>query len=295
MGDVEATLKKRASIPMHVVGGIAVVLNLLVVVVFARTKQLRIKYYGFVFNLVLADIAFPAILITMVHLSHVTTVVALARSFFLTGQLSILAVAVNRLLALSLMPPARYDAVVTPVRMVVACLLIWILSAVLFLPTTYLQDPTINWLIQALLPIFILIITAVLYLVVFYKISNYTPPLASAAGTSNIDGQTGTRMRQTRHLMVTFTIIFVASAVCWLPFCVGFFILFAHGEPTFSVVVFLLYSYAALLMNSVLNPFIYFWRFREGREGFYRLLCACSSRRKYQAETDASTVAETEM
>ncbi|XP_038066215.1 histamine H2 receptor-like [Patiria miniata] len=294
MDDVDAVLM-RASIPVHVVAGIAVVLNLLVVVVFARTKQLRIKYYGFVFNLVLADIAYPAMLIIFIHFRHVATVVALSRAFFLTAQLSILAVAVNRLLALSLMPPARYDAVVTPVRMVIACLLIWILSAVLFLPTTYLQDPTINWLIQALIPLFILIVTGVLYLVVFRKISMYTPPLASIGGVNNIDGQAATRVRQTRHLMVTFTIIFVASAVCWLPFCVGFIVLFTHGELTLSVVVFLRYSYAALLMNSALNPFIYFWRFREGREGFYRLLCACSSRWKHQAETDASTVAETEM
>ncbi|XP_038065037.1 histamine H2 receptor-like [Patiria miniata] len=294
MDDVDAALM-GASILMQVVAGIAVVLNLLVVVVFARTKQLRIKYFGFVFNLVLADIACPAAAIVYIHFKHVATVLALVRSFFLTGQLSILAVAVNRLLALSLMPPARYDAVVTPVRMVVACLLIWILSAVLFLSTMKLQDATINWLIQALTPIFILIVTGVLYLVVFRKISRYMPPLASIAGTNNIDGQAGTRVRQTRHLMVTFTIIFVASAVCWLPFCVGFIILFTHGEPTLSVVVFLQYSYAVLLFNSALNPFIYFWRFREGREGFYRLMCACSSRRKNQAEMDGNTVVETEM
>ncbi|XP_022098448.1 histamine H2 receptor-like [Acanthaster planci] len=294
MDDVDGALKK-ASVPMQVVCGVAMVLNLLVVLVFARTKQLRVKYYGFIFNLVLADIAFPTIMIILIHLRHVPTVVALARAFLLTAQLSILAVAVNRLLALSLMPPARYDAVVTPARMVLACLLIWIVSAALFVPTTFLQDQKLNWLIQALLPLITLLITGVLYFAVFRKISKYQAPLASTTGTSKVDEQTSSRIRQTRHLMVTFTIIFVASAVCWLPFCVGFLILFAHGKTTFSVVIYLRYSYTVMTLNSALNPFVYWWRLKEGREALYHLFCGCRSNQRTERERGAVTIAETEM
>ncbi|XP_022098501.1 sphingosine 1-phosphate receptor 2-like [Acanthaster planci] len=294
MDDADAALRK-ASIPMQVVCAIAVVLNLLVVLVFARTKQLRVKYYGFLFNLVLADIAFPTTMIIFVHLKRVPIVIALTRAFLLTAQLNILAVAVNRLLALSLMPPARYDAVVTPARMVLACLLIWIVSAALFVPTTFLQDRKLNWLIQALLPLITLLTTGVLYFVVFRKISKYRAPLAYTEGIYNVDEQTNSRIRQTRHLMVTFTIIFVASAVCWLPFCVVFFILFAHGKTSFSVMVGLRYCFTIMVLNSALNPFVYWWRLKEGREALYHLFCGCRNNQGKERERDSVTIAETEM
>ncbi|XP_022098499.1 histamine H2 receptor-like [Acanthaster planci] len=273
----------NASLVAQVLSVIAVALNLLVVLVFATTKQFRVKYHGFVFNLVLADIAVSVTLfIYMRPHPFDKAVQAVGRAFFLTAQLNILAVAVNRLLALSLMPPARYDAVVTPARMVLACLLIWIVSAALFVPTTFLQDKKLNWLIQALLPLITLVMTGIFYVMVFRKIAHYRAPLAYTQGISDIEEQTSTRLRQTRHLMVTFTVIFVASALCWLPFCVVFIMLFAHGGPTISLSVALWWSFPPLTINSILNPFIYWWRFKEARDGFYQLLFGCCCRRRQE-------------
>ncbi|XP_038052716.1 beta-3 adrenergic receptor-like [Patiria miniata] len=272
MVDTSQALK----IALVVVSGAAIVSNVLAVVLFAATKQLRIKYYGFAFNLILGDIVAPAsILLTAVNFPQ-----AVAGQLFVTSlcavELSILAIAVNRFLALTITPPARYDAMVTRGRMLAACLLIWVISAAIIVPTL-LYSVLVARMLQSCITLGILLITAVVYCAVFRKISRYTPPLASTEGVRADDAVARTRLRQTRNLMITFTIILVTCFACWIPSCTVNFMIYFSGKsmsvgPQNLLILSRLVA-TILMFNSLINPFIYWWRIREFRVSMYRLIC----------------------
>ena len=97
---------------------VAVVENLLVMVVFAGTKNLHIKYYTFIFNLALADFLFSISQIALIWGHNVKVFYALVAATYAVSILMILTVAVNRYLALILMPSSRYDALVTRRRLI---------------------------------------------------------------------------------------------------------------------------------------------------------------------------------
>ncbi|XP_038052713.1 beta-3 adrenergic receptor-like [Patiria miniata] len=272
MVDTSQALK----IALVVVSGAAIVSNVLAVVLFAATKQLRIKYYGFAFNLVLGDIVAPAsMLLNAVNFPKAVVLPVFATSLCAV-ELSILAIAVNRFLALTITPPARYDAMVTRGRMLAACLLIWIISAAIIVPTR-LYSELVARMLRSCITLGILLITAVFYCAVFRQISRYTPPLASTEGVRADDAVARTRLRQTRHLMITFTIILVTCFACWIPSCTFNFMIYFSGKsisvkPQHLVILSRLAA-TILMFNSLINPFIYWWRIREFRVSMYRLIC----------------------
>ncbi|XP_038064896.1 beta-3 adrenergic receptor-like [Patiria miniata] len=269
------------STALQVVCGAAIVSNVLAVVLFAATKQLRVKYYGFAFNLVLGDIAAPTFILLVKFRAYLQVPSVVSLSLFHTSlcavELSILAIAVNRLLALTITPPARYDAMVTRGRMLAACLLIWVISAALYVPTTHINTPLVAYMLRPLISLVILLITAVLYCTVFRQIARYTPPLASTEGARADESVARARLRQTRYLMITFAIILVTCFACWIPFCIANFMNYVSGkiysvQPQSLKVLYQL-SLLLLMLNSLINPFIYWWRIREFRDGMYRWVC----------------------
>ncbi|XP_038052813.1 beta-3 adrenergic receptor-like [Patiria miniata] len=275
-----------------VVCSAAVVSNVLAVVIFAATKKLRVKYYAFAFNLVLGDIVAPASILILIN-ANLPKLRPLYSTSLCAVKLSILAIAVNRFLALTITPPARYDAMVTRGRMLAACVLIWIISAAILVPTL-LHSKLLARMLQSSTTLGILLITAVFYCAVFRKMSRYTPPLASTEGARADDAVARTRLRQTRHLMITFTIILVTCFACWIPYCiVNFMVYFSGKSMRMSVgprnLSILSRLVATILMfNSLINPFIYWWRIREFRVSMYRLICR--GRGKVDPENDVVTL-----
>ena len=270
-----------AVIALQVICGVAIVCNLVVVAVFAGTTGLRSTYYGFLFNLVLADIAAPTFDIIYKYQPGKVPL-ALVRTSFCAAELSILAVAANRLLAFS-MPRDHFRALVTRGRMVVAWLLIWVVSALLYVPLTFVEAEGVR-LMRPLLALTVIAFTGVLYYMVFRKISCYS-------GHDDA-GENLTRVRQTRHLMVTFTIILVTSLCCWLPLCIGDFVIYSSkgfDRVSSSFKVFYKFCFGILLIKSVINPFIYWWRVGDFREGLRCVLCVRRNQ-KENTELEATAV-----
>ncbi|XP_038074000.1 adenosine receptor A2a-like [Patiria miniata] len=265
-----------------VISGLAVLENLLVMVVLAKTSHLRIKYFAFVFNLALADLAFASMLIAY-SLKQARVLSALLHSSFLVSVLMILAVAVHRYLALTISPPSRYDALVTRCRLVVVCLLLWCFSLALHLPVTLVASDEVRLILSAWfrspLVLVVWIVTAVLYFFVFRKIKSYIPtvPSSPVVCTDNKD-QAAPRVLQTRRLLVTFSIILVTSFICWIPYHIGqimeYFI--ETGQSTISNDTFNNYNTIAACvycLSPAINPLIYWWRLDGFRQGFKALFC----------------------
>ncbi|XP_022109523.1 adrenocorticotropic hormone receptor-like [Acanthaster planci] len=257
---------QRARNAVQIVSGVALACNLMVVVIFAIKKHLRVKYYGFLFNLVLTDIAHATLAIVFIT-QYSPLASALFRTSFFVTELNVLAVAVNRLMALSILPPARYDAMVTPFRMFVVCILFWVVSAAIYIPTTYAVNlPVVTRFIRPLVALAILVLTLALYCIVFCKLAAYRS--AEASPTTNKDNdQTQTRITQTRSLMMTFSIILIMSFLCWIPYCICQFMMYFSGKDWYGQTelfrIIFIYTLAWLMVNSAVNPFIYWWRIPE--------------------------------
>ncbi|XP_038052794.1 lysophosphatidic acid receptor 2-like [Patiria miniata] len=274
-GSTEAQALEAAKIILQVVCAVAIVTNLLVVVVLATTKTLRVKYYGLIFNLAITDIITSIVAILFQHVPH-PVVLSLTGICFLNEGLNILAVAVNRLLALSINPPARYDAIATSGRMAVVCLLMWGLAFALTFPFEYLTENDIGRLVTPIIVVIIVLLTTVVYVMVFRKIAQYGLSLRAP-----LPDEAETRMRRDRHLMVTFTVILAAFAICWIPNIVANLITHFSGEEFWSgqavsFRVFFKSSVVILASNAAINPVIYWGRMEEFRRGLKRLFfCAC--------------------
>ena len=135
--------------------------------------------------------------------------------------------------------------------------------------------------------------TGILYLLVFRKIAMFTGPLASSPGRKESDEQTGTRVRQTRHLMVSFTIILVSTFICWFPFCVINYIIYTTGRPPGSpqnewIRVYFRYSILGVILSTIVNPFVYWWRLDEFRQGLN--CCRCFGRQQNEDGLEMHTI-----
>ncbi|XP_038066181.1 melanocortin receptor 5-like [Patiria miniata] len=272
---------------MVAVSALAIIENLLVIAVFAGTKKLRIKYYIFVFNLVLADLIFAVL--TVVNPWRPSPILeGFITGAYIVSILTILAVAINRYVALSLMPSARYDSLVTGCRVVGVCIICWCLSLAYGL-VMYNAVPV--WVFDkvhifgaSLAGYIVWLITALVYYLAFRKIKHYTPPLASAEGISANEERDQTRVQQTRRLLVMFVLILVTSFVSLAPAFALRVIAFLNPSlwqnGIFEACVW--GSYVLYTLSTVINPLIYWWRLEGFREGFYAMFCRCVCRAESQ-------------
>ncbi|XP_038066191.1 adenosine receptor A2b-like [Patiria miniata] len=283
---------------------LAMLENLLAIAVFAGTKKLRIKYYAFVFNLALADLIFSVLSISYPWQPTKDVFNGLVTGAYIVSILTILAVAVNRYLTLSLMPPARYDSLVTMYRLIGVCIILWCSSLVYGL---VIYNAVPRWVLYgvhefggSLAGCIVWLITALVYYLAFRKIKHYTPPLASAAGISANEERDQTRVQQTRRLLVMFVLILVVSFVSWAPaFALRMYVFFNPSLMQDGVFVAWVWgTYLLYTLSTLINPLIYLWRLDGFREGFYAMFCRCVIKAKpnqIEADltTDANTLAET--
>ncbi|XP_022093819.1 lysophosphatidic acid receptor 2-like [Acanthaster planci] len=261
---------------------LAVAANLLVILVFAGTRHLRIKYYAFVFNLALADLGFASVASVYPWYNKNSTVEDLLQICSIVNALTVLAVAINRYLALSLMPPSRYDALVKSVRLFIVCVLMWCFAIGVTVPqmlgSTINSFDVFHAVVRSIGEIIVWSITTVVYVLVFFKIKRYAPPLAESPAIDTDVEQNDTRYRQTRRMLVTFSIICAVSLVCWIPADVNILIVFYNqdilqvnwGFRVYYAVALLVYS-----LNALADPVIYWWRLPGFREAAYGLVCRC--------------------
>ncbi|XP_038071630.1 melanocortin receptor 4-like [Patiria miniata] len=297
LSTMASTLSTIITYSAAVISGLAVLENLLVIVVLAATSHLRIKYFTFVFNLALADLAFVAMLIAF-SLNRARVLLALLQAFLFVSELMILAVAVHRYLALTITPPSRYDALVTRCRLVVVCLLLWCFSLALHLPIILVASDEVRLILSAWfrppLVLTVWIATAVLYFFVFRKINRYTCittiPSSSPVVRTDDTEPAAPRVLQTRRLLVTFSIILITSFICWTPYNIGqimeYFI--KTGQSTISEETLNNYNTIAALvycLSPAINPLIYWWRLDGFRQGLKALFCRCLLQNQDLGET----------
>ena len=244
--------------------------NLLVLVTISRSPNLRSPPNTLLFGLALSDlcvglvseplhIGFQAVLfknsgkITSCTLMKVRNSI----SVFLTvvTVLTVTAMSVDRYLAIYL--HLRYEQVVTvkKTRKVILC--IWLISGV---PSVIMAfDATNSFLVMTLIIAVCLVIISFAWIKIYQVVRHHQAQIQDqiAAASQSFN------MARFRNSAINILLVLVIVLVCYTPLLVSNICLVAN---LISLnVVLLEICYIFVLLNSSLNPFVYFWRQRDLR------------------------------
>ena len=173
--------------------------------------------------------------------------------------LNVIAIAVDRLLAISL--HLRYQELVTSKRVIMSLACLWLTSAVV--ASIFISLPHSNDLVAAITVFIGLFLTTVAY-VRIYKVVRYHQ--------NQIQSQTQLQNSQTMELLLrqkkfakNAFFVYVVFLACYLPLCIAIIL----DDADSLRISFLAGKHACIflvLLNSSLNPLVYCWRYQEIRQ-----------------------------
>lgn len=175
-----------------------------------------------------------------------------------TSLLTVTAIAVDRLLAISL--HLRYKELVTSKRIKTAIVSVWLTSCVLASVRVLLHNRT-N--IVAVITVFVGLSLTTLAYIRIYKLARYHENLIqSQFKEQNAQAMDLIREKKYACNVLYFYLIFVS---CYVPFlCSVMLLIIDSSRVSFWVAYHVTMFF--LLLNSSLNPLVYCWRYREIRQ-----------------------------
>ena len=259
---------------------VAILGNLLVIRALRKAKMMSSTLKAMFLNLALSDLAVGL----FVHPMHgviiavtldkastrnynvdflcptvITMYLYFAYFFAVASFLSIVTIAVDRLLAVSL--HLRYNEFVTTKRVVVCLVLLWLTSGLV--TSVYIVLPNNNDIVAVLLEVLGLLVTSVAYFRIF-KVARYHQNKIHGQCQVNNDLE---RMRVVRVKRSAFNAFFVYAVfiLCYIPniFC-G--ILLVASDFRLSLIIAFYITIFVIYLNSSVNILVYCWRYREIRE-----------------------------
>ena len=183
-------------------------------------------------------------------------VMFLASSSFLT----VTAIAIDRSLAISL--HLRYQELVTPKRIIIALMCLWLSSAI----AAFIFISDNNRIVVAAIELYGLFVTTVVYIHIF-RVARYHQNQILAQWQLHND-QTITILREKKSAVNTM-FVYIVFMACFVPNSCCTILLLADA----SNLSFMLANHATvflILLNSSLNPLLYCWRYRELRQNVKR-------------------------
>ena len=191
--------------------------------------------------------------------TFVTMYLSFGYFFAGTSFWSMVAIAVDRLLAVSL--HLRYNEFVTTKRVVVCLALLWLTSGLV--TSVYIVLPNYNDIVAVVLEVLGILVTSVAYYRVF-KVARYHQNKIHSHCQVNNDLKRLKVVRVKRSAYNAF-VVYTVFLICYIPniFC-GILLVVSDFRlsliTAFYITIFLIY------LNSSVNLFVYCWRYREIRE-----------------------------
>ena len=197
------------------------------------------------------DLAFFCPTVLVVY-SYFTYLLAFA-SF-----LNVTVIAFDRLLAVSL--HLRYQELVTPIRVTIVLVSLWLTSCVAASLCTFLPKG-IEMALAVIIVIGCVLIT--LAYVRIYKVAKYHQnQIYSQNQLQNAQTREAHRQRKSAYNSLFVSVVFLA---CYFPF-MPCEILYMTNTSEISFFMALFPSIFLIYLNSSLNPIVYCWRYREIRQ-----------------------------
>ena len=210
------------------------------------------------------------------------TVYLWAAYFFAVASFcSIVTIAVDRLLAVSL--HLRYREFVTTKRVLIVLFMLWSTSGSITL--VYIFLPNYNDIVAVVLEVFGLLVTSVAYYRIF-KVARYHKNRIEAQCQITTDLEK-MRVKRVKRSAYNAFYVYAVFVICYLPniFC-G--ILLVASEFSISLITAFYVTIFLIYLNSSVNLVVYCWRYREIRETVKKILTT-SCRRKRNATIDLAT------
>ena len=180
---------------------------------------------------------------------------------FCASFLNVTAIAVDRLLAISL--HLRYQELVTSKRVMVASVSVWITSGVATLTTTLLPKVNSAVLVGIIIVFIGLLLTTIAYIRIYQVARYHQNQIQSQLQMQCTQAVELLRQKKSAYNTLFVYIVFLA---CYLPTFICMILMFVTDISRISFMVASEASAFIYLVNSSLNPFVYCWRYREIRE-----------------------------
>jgi len=179
-------------------------------------------------------------------------------SFFVTASfLGVVALSGDRFLAVHL--HLRYQELVTPKRVVVVVILIWVFSA--FVSLFYrLVSRDISYIVSAFIGVVGLVLSAMLYFKIYFAVRRHRHQIQALQVAQNDQ----INVARLRNSAVGTFYVYLVFLLCYLPLVCSLTVLAIFDSST-GVNVFSIFSKTFIFFNSSLNPVIYCWKMTQIR------------------------------
>ncbi|CAH3199180.1 unnamed protein product [Porites evermanni] len=191
----------------------------------------------------------PTVLIVVLYFQHLLAVASF---------LSVIIIAFDRLLAVSL--HLRYQELVTPRRVTIVLVSLWLTSCVP--PFLFIFLPKGTEMIAGVISVIGYVPTTVAYIRLYKVVRYHQNQIYSQNQLQNAQTRKAHRQRRCAYSSIFVSVVFLA---CYFPFlpCT---ILYLTNTSEISFLVAHFASMFLIYLNSSLNPFVYCWRHREIRQ-----------------------------
>ena len=193
--------------------------------------------------------------------------VLIVRSYFtyllaVASFLNVIVIAFDRLLAVSL--HLRYQELVTPIRVTIVLVSLWLTSCVCaFL---YIFLPKDIEMAAAVISVIGYVLTTGAYVRIYKVVRYHQNQIYSQNQLQNTQTREAHKQRKSAYNSLFVSVVFLA---CYLPFlpCT---ILYSTNTSEISFLVAHFATIFLIYLNSSLNPFVYCWRYPEIRQSVKR-------------------------
>ena len=176
--------------------------------------------------------------------------------------LSVIIIAFDRLLAVSL--HLRYEELVTPRRVTIVLVSLWLTSCVS--PFLFIFLPKGTEMIAGVISVIGYVLTTVAYICLYKVVRYHQNQINSQNQLQNAQTREAHRQRRSAYSSIFVSVVFLAYYFPFLPYT----ILYLTNTSEISFLVAHFASIFLIYLNSSLNPFIYCRRYPEIRQSVKR-------------------------
>ena len=193
--------------------------------------------------------------------------VLIVRTYFMyllafASFLNVIIIAFDRLLAVSL--HLRYQELVTPRRVTVVLVSLWLTSCVF--PFLFIFLPKGIEMTADVISVIGYVLTTVAYVRIYKVVKSHQNQIYGQNQLQNAETREAHKQRKSAYNSLFVSVAFLA---CYLPFLPST-ILYLTNTSEISFLVAHFASIFLIYLNSSLNPFIYCWRYPEIRQSVKR-------------------------
>ena len=196
------------------------------------------------------DLAFfcPTVLILLLYFQYLLAIASF---------LNVIVIAFDRLLAVSL--HLRYQELVTPIRVTIVLVSLWLTSCVSAFLFIFL--PKGIEMVAVVMSVIRYVLTTVAYVRIYRVVRYHQNQIYSQSQLQNAQTREALRQRKSAYNSLFVAVAFLA---CYFP-CFPCTILYKTNTTEISFLVAQFVSVFLIFLNSSLNPIVYCWRYREIR------------------------------